>query len=76
MARDHSKEWNTSNEIRYFNGLIAGKWLDRPPLVFPLQLCKNFIRGAKRRKAWGTYGGVNADKVIKHAQNCMENMEG
>lgn len=60
--------WGTGNEIRYIDGLISNRWTVKE-LPSPEILLASYIRSAKRRKAWGTFENVNADKVIKHAED-------
>lgn len=65
--------WSTHNEMEYVKGLISGKSFDQNyvPRLEPRELMQNYLKSAKRRKAWRTYGDVNPDHVIKFVEEYL-----
>lgn len=69
--------WNTHNEIDFIDGLISGKWREERVRYerTPIELLTGYIRHAKDRKKWGTFGqNVNPDEVIKYAQKLLKKL--
>jgi hypothetical protein len=67
--------WSTQNEIDYIDKLVSGKALEsvRAPTEV---LLRNYIRSAKRRRAWGTFGSIKAQKVIRYARQRLAAVKG
>ena len=68
--------WTTVNELDYIKGLISGKVFNTGESLKlkPRALVQNYLRSAKKRKAWETFGSVDPDCVIKFAEeylNCI-----
>ena len=65
--------WTTHNEIDYIGKLMSGK---AAPNMFtePQVLLKNYIASAKKRRKRDTFGDVDADQVIGHAQNLRQKL--
>jgi hypothetical protein len=79
MIITNKQYWTTANETSYVDGLASGawrKWVDNPIEATAEQLLVNYIRGAENRKRWKTFGAVDADKVIKAAQNHLDRVKG
>lgn len=60
--------WTTENEIAYINSLHSGTY----PREFGQHmdgqsLLENYIRSAKKRILWNTFGSVDGAKVLAHA---------
>lgn len=65
--------WTTHNEIDYIDKLISGR---AAPNMFtePQVLLNNYIASAKKRRKHDTFGDVDADQVIGHAQNLRQKL--
>ena len=63
----NNEGWTTRNEINYIILLLSGIAAEnvRAPQEI---LLKNYIRSAKKRQAWDTFGIVKAMEVIDYAE--------
>jgi len=76
MRKDKIKHWTTCNEQAYIEHLVAGTYVTLDNFAKdPVMLLDNYIKSAKRRQLWGTWDGVNSDKVIKYAEKCLKRLE-
>jgi len=73
--------YNTSNEKQYIDQLISGAAFSGPGIPYkpqhpPEERLMLYIKHAKRRKAQGTFGQVDADEVIAYAESILERIGG
>ena len=68
--------WTTGNEIAYIDGMVSKKFSNAVviQLASREKLLNNYIRSAKKRRAWDTFGTVDADQVIGYAQNLRQKL--
>jgi hypothetical protein len=67
--------WTTYNEIDYIRGLVSGVNIANCPYNWKLtrnDRLDNYIKSARRRIAWGTFGGVDGEEVIRFAEALKE----
>lgn len=69
--------YQTQHEIHYVKGLATGKtWNgERGPNCDPADLLKNYISNAKKRRRNGTFGAIDAGKVIKYAEGLLNDIK-
>lgn len=68
MAGD--EYWNTDHEKSYINLLISGAYTDNPQLTSEERL-SNYIKSAKKRIRWKTFGNVNGYECIEYAEQLL-----
>jgi len=78
---DWHKCWSTANEISYINDLVSKKVFIRPggnylPHNSPIGLLTNYIRSAKKRRDFKTFGDVDTKTVIRYAEDTLEKLTG
>lgn len=71
---ENIRSWSTGNELAYldqlvYGGLFSGPGCEHRCQVPAEELLANYINSAKRRKKWGTFGYVDPDVVIAHAED-------
>jgi hypothetical protein len=71
--------WSTNNEKDHIDQLVSGAFAWKGPYVprlSPEERLQSYIKTAKMRKKWDTFGGVNADEVILYAQGLLDKLQG
>jgi len=66
--------WTTDNEMRYIDSLVREEFTSGKVPVE--QILRNYIKGARRRTLWGTFGQVEGHKVIAYAKAALDRLEG
>lgn len=65
--------WTTDNEIKYINSLARGTYPRENQIPADRDLLlTNYIRSAKRRLRWHTFGEVDPYAVIAHAEKLLQ----
>jgi hypothetical protein len=68
--------WNTDNEKHvYIDSLVAGTYRENPQLTAEERLI-NYIRSAKRRMRWKTFGSVDGEEVVRYAEEQLMRLRG
>lgn len=67
--------WNTDNEKTYIDSLITGAYTEVPQLTAEERLI-NYIRSAKKRIKWKTFGSVDGDQVVEYAREQLKRLRG
>lgn len=68
--------WNTGNEKHvYIDSLVVGTYRENPQLTAEERLI-NYIRSAKKRMRWKTFGSVDGEQVIQYAKEQLMKLRG
>ena len=64
--------WSTKNEKTFIDGLVTGRWVteSREGMVeVPRKrLLRYYIRGAKKRIEFDTWGLVDGEEIVRYAR--------
>ena len=67
--------WTTENEIAYINSLHRGTYpREFRPLVDAKTLLTNYLKWARKRIVWNTWGSVDGHAVVAHAEELLTEM--
>lgn len=76
MTMSNETGWSTRNEVAYIDGMVSKKWSQAVviQLASRKELLDNYIRSAKKRRDWGTFGDVDAGQVIGYAKTLRQKL--
>ena len=65
--------WTTDNEIDYIDSLHRGTYpRERIKPADPKLLLSNYIKSARKRIEWGTFGSVDGRVAVAHAEKLLK----